>query len=148
MPEAFLPIRSSNILAEVLAHADLDQLRMAETEKYAHVTFFFNSGIEEPFPGEDRLLIPSPRDVPTYDHKPEMSAQPLTDALISKLSEKNYDFVLVNFANPDMVGHTGILDAAVKAVETIDRCLERITETVWSSTARSSSRPTTETANS
>jgi 2,3-bisphosphoglycerate-independent phosphoglycerate mutase len=101
---------------------------MAETEKYAHVTFFFNNGREVPFEGEDRVLVPSPRDVPTYDHKPEMSAQPLTGALLQKLDERDYAFVLVNFANPDMVGHTGVLPAAVKAVETIDSCLDRVTE--------------------
>lgn len=130
LPAAFPPIRSENVLGKVLSDAGLLQLRMAETEKYAHVTFFFNAGREEPFPSEDRVLIPSPRDVPTYDHKPEMSAQPLAEALISKLAENQYAFVLVNFANPDMVGHTGILDAAVKAVETIDHCLEQITAAV------------------
>jgi len=130
LPAAFHSIRSENVLGEVLADSGLCQLRMAETEKYAHVTFFFNAGLEEPFPGEDRVLIPSPRDVPTYDHKPEMSAQPLAEALISKLAERDYAFVLVNFANPDMVGHTGILDAAVKAVETIDHCLEQVTAAV------------------
>jgi 2,3-bisphosphoglycerate-independent phosphoglycerate mutase len=103
---------------------------VAETEKYAHVTFFFNNGREEPFEGEDRILVPSPRDVATYDHKPEMSAEPLTSALLAKLDERAYGFILVNFANPDMVGHTGVLPAAVKAVETIDRCLERVTEKI------------------
>jgi 2,3-bisphosphoglycerate-independent phosphoglycerate mutase len=99
---------------------------MAETEKYAHVTFFFNNGREAPFDGEDRVLVPSPRDVATYDHKPEMSAEPLTRALLEKLDERDYAFILVNFANPDMVGHTGVLPAAVKAVETIDACLEQV----------------------
>ncbi|HEX2484546.1 MAG TPA: 2,3-bisphosphoglycerate-independent phosphoglycerate mutase, partial [Myxococcota bacterium] len=117
-----------NILGEILAAARLPQLRMAETEKYAHVTFFFNNGREEPFEGEDRVLVPSPRDVATYDHKPEMSAEPLTRALLEKLDEREYAFILVNFANPDMVGHTGVLPAAVKAVETIDQCLERVAE--------------------
>lgn len=126
LPVAFPPQSPRKILGELLAEHELEQLRTAETEKYAHVTFFFNAGMEDPFPGEDRLLVPSPRDVATYDHKPEMSALELTDRLISRLSENEYDFVLVNFANPDMVGHTGILDAAVKAVETIDRCLERL----------------------
>jgi 2,3-bisphosphoglycerate-independent phosphoglycerate mutase len=130
LPVAFPPDMPDDILGEILAAARLPQLRMAETEKYAHVTFFFNNGREEPFEGEDRVLVPSPRDVPTYDHKPEMSAEPLTAALIEKLEQREYAFVLVNFANPDMVGHTGLLPAAVKAVETIDRCLDRITETL------------------
>jgi len=130
LPIAFEPQSHEKILGEVIAAADLDQLRMAETEKYAHVTFFFNAGVEEPFPGEDRLLIPSPRDVDTYDHRPEMSAQRLCEALVEKIGEHDYAFVLVNFANPDMVGHTGVLDAAVKAVETIDSCLERLSTAV------------------
>jgi 2,3-bisphosphoglycerate-independent phosphoglycerate mutase len=132
LPVAFPPERPRHILGEILAAARLPQLRMAETEKYAHVTFFFNNGREEPFEGEDRVLIPSPRDVATYDHKPEMSALPLTQALLEKLAERDYAFVLVNFANPDMVGHTGVLPAAVKAVETIDQCLDRITERLLS----------------
>jgi 2,3-bisphosphoglycerate-independent phosphoglycerate mutase len=130
LPIAFPPEMPRNILGEVLAAARQPQLRMAETEKYAHVTFFFNNGREEPFEGEDRVLIPSPRDVDTYDHKPEMSARELTQALLSKLDERDYAFVLVNFANPDMVGHTGVLPATVKAVETIDSCLDRIAEKV------------------
>jgi 2,3-bisphosphoglycerate-independent phosphoglycerate mutase len=128
LPVAFPSETTQHILGEILSAARLPQLRMAETEKYAHVTFFFNNGREVPFEGEDRVLVPSPRDVPTYDHKPEMSAQPLTSALLQKLDERDYAFVLVNFANPDMVGHTGVLPAAVKAVETIDSCLERVTE--------------------
>jgi 2,3-bisphosphoglycerate-independent phosphoglycerate mutase len=128
LPIAFAPEPPHNILGEILAAARLPQLRMAETEKYAHVTFFFNNGREVPFEGEDRVLVPSPRDVATYDHKPEMSAEPLTRALLEKLDERDYAFILVNFANPDMVGHTGVLPAAVKAVETIDRCLDRVTE--------------------
>ena len=130
LPVAFDDEMPRRILGEIVAEAGLSQLRMAETEKYAHVTFFFNCGLETPFPGEDRVLIPSPRDVATYDHKPEMSAQPLTEALLRKLAEHEYAFVLVNFANPDMVGHTGVLPAAVKAVETIDACLERVCEAV------------------
>jgi 2,3-bisphosphoglycerate-independent phosphoglycerate mutase len=94
------------------------------------VTFFFNAGVEEPFPGEDRVLIPSPRDVATYDHKPEMSAVQVTEELLRRIAAHDYAFVLCNFANPDMVGHTGVLPAAVKAVETIDRCLERVAEAV------------------
>lgn len=130
LPVAFEPSVPQSILGEVVSQAGLEQLRIAETEKYAHVTFFFNNGVEEPFPGEDRVLIPSPREVPTYDHKPEMSALQLTDELVARIRGGAYAFILVNFANPDMVGHTGILGAAVKAVETIDRCLERVTAEV------------------
>jgi 2,3-bisphosphoglycerate-independent phosphoglycerate mutase len=130
LPIAFPNEAPRRILGEILADAGLRQLRTAETEKYAHVTFFFNNGREQPFPGEDRLLVPSPRDVATYDHKPEMSAPSLTRALLEKLDERPYAFVLVNFANPDMVGHTGVLPAAVKAVETIDQCLDRVAEKV------------------
>jgi 2,3-bisphosphoglycerate-independent phosphoglycerate mutase len=130
LPVAFDDEMPRRILGELVAEAGLSQLRMAETEKYAHVTFFFNCGIEEPFPGEDRVLVPSPRDVATYDHKPEMSAQPVTEELLRRLQEREYAFILVNYANPDMVGHTGVLPAAVKAVETIDGCLERVSEAV------------------
>jgi len=126
LPVAFPRETPHRILGEVIAERGLEQLRAAETEKYAHVTFFFNAGMEEPFPGEDRVLIASPRDVATYDHKPEMSALQLTDQLVARLEEHDYDFVLVNYANPDMVGHTGILGAAIKAVETVDRCLDRL----------------------
>ncbi|MEE3331259.1 MAG: 2,3-bisphosphoglycerate-independent phosphoglycerate mutase [Myxococcota bacterium] len=130
LPVAFEPTTTQNILGEVLAAHGLEQLRTAETEKYAHVTFFFNAGTEEPFPGEDRVLIPSPRDVDTYDHKPEMSALQLTDTLVGRIKEGDYDFILVNYANPDMVGHTGVMGAAVKAIETIDRCLDRLCNAV------------------
>jgi 2,3-bisphosphoglycerate-independent phosphoglycerate mutase len=127
---AFPSQPAREILAEVISNAGLAQLRIAETEKYAHVTFFFNSGIETPFPGEDRALIPSPRDVATYDHKPEMSAQQVTERLLTCMADEDYAFILLNFANPDMVGHTGMLDAAVKAVETIDTCLQRIADSI------------------
>ncbi len=130
LPVVFPNETPRRILGELLAERDLPQLRIAETEKYAHVTFFFNCGVETPFPGEDRVLVPSPRDVATYDHKPEMSALQVTDQLLLRLAERHYAFILVNFANPDMVGHTGVLPAAVKAVETIDQCLERVTEAV------------------
>jgi 2,3-bisphosphoglycerate-independent phosphoglycerate mutase len=130
LPVAFRSEPPVHILPEELASRGLSQLRIAETEKYAHVTFFFNCGMEEPFPGEDRLLIPSPRDVATYDHKPEMSAREVTERLLQQLREGDYAFILMNYANPDMVGHTGILPAAVKAVETIDACLERVAEAV------------------
>jgi 2,3-bisphosphoglycerate-independent phosphoglycerate mutase len=130
LPVAFHDEMPRRILGELVAEAGLSQLRIAETEKYAHVTFFFNCGLETPFPGEDRVLIPSPRDVPTYDHKPEMSAVEVTEELVRRLKEREYAFVLVNYANPDMVGHTGVLPAAIKAVETIDACLDRVTQTV------------------
>lgn len=119
----FRPQTMDNIFGEVVARAGLQQLRAAETEKYPHVTFFFNGGREEPYEGETRLLVSSPK-VATYDLQPEMSAVELTDKLIEKLPEQ--DVVILNFANPDMVGHTGSLDAAIKAVETVDTCLGRI----------------------
>ncbi|HYQ80669.1 MAG TPA: alkaline phosphatase family protein, partial [Anaeromyxobacteraceae bacterium] len=106
--------------------AGLKQLRCAETEKYAHVTFFFNGGRETVFPGEDRILVPSPRDVKTYDEKPEMSAREVTDKVVEAIRSRRYGFILVNYANPDMVGHTGILDAAVKAVKVVDECIGRL----------------------
>jgi len=112
-----------NILGEVVSAAGRKQLRMAETEKYAHVTYFFNGGIEKPFPGEDHELIPSPK-VATYDLKPEMSAFEVTDALLARMA--NYDLIVLNFANPDMVGHTGVVKAGIKAVETVDACCARI----------------------
>lgn len=130
LPVAFTDEPPHKIFGELLASAKLRQLRAAETEKYAHVTFFFNGGLEQPFAGEDRILVPSPRDVATYDHKPEMSAAEVTGKLLAKLDETAYDFVLVNYANPDMVGHTGVLPAAVKAVETIDACLARVCDAV------------------
>jgi 2,3-bisphosphoglycerate-independent phosphoglycerate mutase len=130
LPVAFPSDPPPNGLGETLSGAGLQQLRIAETEKYAHVTFFFNGGLETPFPGEDRVLIPSPRDVATYDHKPEMSAFQLTDEVLQRISGERYAFILINYANPDMVGHTGVLDAAVKAVETVDRSLERLVERV------------------
>jgi len=117
------------VLGEVLADAGRTQLRMAETEKYAHVTYFFNGGVEAPFPGEDREMVPSPK-VDTYDAKPEMSARELTDALLARLDERRHDFVLVNYANADMVGHTGKMAAAVEAVEVVDRCVGRVLERV------------------
>ena len=114
-----------NSLGEVLAGAGIPQLRIAETEKYAHVTFFFNGGIEAAFSGEDRILIPSP-DVATYDLKPEMSAAEVTDKLVEAIKSGKYGAIIANYANPDMVGHTGIMAAAIKAVETIDACLTRL----------------------
>jgi 2,3-bisphosphoglycerate-independent phosphoglycerate mutase len=130
LPVAFHAEMPRQILAELVAGHGMTQLRIAETEKYAHVTFFFNCGLEEPFPGEDRVLIPSPRDVATYDHKPEMSALEVTERVVQQIREGGYAFILLNYANPDMVGHTGVLPAAVKAVETIGACLERVADAV------------------
>jgi len=116
-------------LAEVLAGQGLSQLHVAETEKYAHVTYFFNGGREQGWPGEDRILVPSPRDVPSYDHKPEMSADEVADRVVGEIGE-GYAFCVVNFANPDMVGHTGSIPAVIKACETADRCLGRVVDRV------------------
>jgi 2,3-bisphosphoglycerate-independent phosphoglycerate mutase len=115
----------TEVLAEVVSRAGRRQFHTAETEKYAHVTYFLNGGREAPFPGEDRLLVPSPR-VATYDQQPEMSAQPVTDVLLERLAGDNYQFLVVNFANPDMVGHTGVFPATVRAVEVVDAMLGRI----------------------
>ena len=124
---AFDPQSLSNTLGEVVEEAGLRQLRIAETEKYAHVTFFFNGGVETPSPNEDRILVPSPK-VATYDLKPEMSAYEVTDKLLYALKNEDYGFIVLNFANCDMVGHTGVFEAAVKAVETVDICLGRIVD--------------------
>jgi 2,3-bisphosphoglycerate-independent phosphoglycerate mutase len=126
LPVAFAPQDLTEIFPELVARAGLRQLRCAETEKYAHVTFFFNGGRETVFANEDRILVPSPRDVKTYDHKPEMSAREVTDKLVEAIGKGGYGFVLVNYANPDMVGHTGLLDAAVKAVKVVDECVGRL----------------------
>lgn len=125
MDSLFPPQPLSNVLGKVVATAGMAQLRIAETEKYAHVTFFFSGGEERSFPDEERILIPSPQ-VATYDLKPEMSAVAVTDALVAAIESNRFGFILVNFANTDMVGHTGILDAAIKAVETVDGCLGRL----------------------
>jgi len=119
---AYPPQNLENTLGDVLSAAGKKQLRIAETEKYAHVTFFFNGGVEEANEGEERILIPSPQ-VATYNLMPEMSAYQVTEKVVEKILSKEYDFVLVNYANPDMVGHTGFLDAAVKAIEVVDECL-------------------------
>jgi 2,3-bisphosphoglycerate-independent phosphoglycerate mutase len=128
-PVAFPEQSVDHVLAEVLAEHGVRQLHAAETEKYAHVTYFFNGGREDEFAGEVRMLVPSPRDVPSYDHKPEMSAAELAARVVEALGE-GYAFVVVNFANPDMVGHTGVIPAVVKAVETTDGCLGRVVEAV------------------
>jgi 2,3-bisphosphoglycerate-independent phosphoglycerate mutase len=128
LPIAFESTSFPEILGEVVADAGLHQLRIAETEKYAHVTFFFNGGKETPFANEDRVLIPSPKDVATYDLKPEMSAHEVTDEVIQRIKKGTYDLIVLNFANPDMVGHTGVLAAAISAMETVDRCTGRIVD--------------------
>ncbi len=125
-PVVFGPQTLTMGLGETVATAGLAQMRIAETEKYPHVTYFFNGGVESPYSSEDRFIIPSPKDVPTYDFKPEMSAQQVTDTVVEKL--KDYDLVILNFANPDMVGHTGVVEAAIKAVETIDADVKVIVE--------------------
>ena len=133
VPCAFRPPeRMREILGETISLAGRRQLRVAETEKYPHVTYFFNGGDERPFDGEDRILVPSPRDVATYDEKPEMSAPEVTARVADAVRGGEYDFVLVNFANPDMVGHTGSLPAAIAAVETVDRCLGELMDAVRS----------------
>ena len=126
LPIAFDPVHLEMILGEVVSRQGLHQLRIAETEKYAHVTYFFNGGEETPFENEDRCLIPSPRDVATYDQKPEMSAPQVADEVVARLDTGKYDFIVLNFANMDMVGHSGVMAAAVKACETVDRCLEKV----------------------
>jgi 2,3-bisphosphoglycerate-independent phosphoglycerate mutase len=130
LPVAFRSEIVGDTLGEIVSREGLPQLRLAETEKYAHVTFFFNGGLETPFSKEDRVLIPSPRDVATYDHKPEMSAFQLTDEALRRIASEQYAFILINYANPDMLGHTGVLEAAIKAVETVDQGLERLAESI------------------
>lgn len=125
LPAAFSASRLENIFGEVISKAGIRQFRIAETEKYAHVTYFFNGGEERSFPGEDRFLIPSPKEVATYDQKPEMSAYQVTEELERRIRFRDYGFILVNYANPDMVGHTGVLEAGIRAVEVIDECLGR-----------------------
>ena len=125
-PVVFEPQSLANILGEIVSKAGRAQLRIAETEKYPHVTYFFNGGIEKQYPGEDRIIVPSPKDVPTYDYKPEMSAPEVTAKVVEALPK--YDLVILNFANPDMVGHTGVVEAGIKAVETIDECVKAVVE--------------------
>jgi 2,3-bisphosphoglycerate-independent phosphoglycerate mutase len=126
LPVAFLPVYLEDVVGAVVSERGRVQLRIAETEKYAHVTYFLNGGREEPFPGEERRLIPSPREVPTYDQKPEMSAPEVTEEALDRIRSGRYDLVVLNFANMDMGGHTGDLEAAVNAVETVDGCVEKI----------------------
>jgi 2,3-bisphosphoglycerate-independent phosphoglycerate mutase len=129
MATIFPPQTFANILGEVVSHAGRTQLRMAETEKYPHVTYFLNGGREEPYSGEDRIMVPSPK-VATYDLQPEMSAPELTDKAVAAINSGKYDLIVLNFANPDMVGHTGSLPAAIKAVETVDTGLGRIADAI------------------
>ena len=126
---AFKPTVLNNTFGEYISSKGLKQLRIAETEKYAHVTFFFNGGNEKQYEGEDRILVPSPK-VETYDLKPEMSAYEVTDNVLEAIKSEKYNAIILNYANPDMVGHTGNLDAAVKAIETIDECVGKVVETV------------------
>ena len=127
LPRAFEPQPITRLFGQVVAERKLRQLRIAETEKYAHVTFFFNGGTDVPFDGEERMLVPSPK-VATYDLKPEMSAFEVTDKVVEAVDSDRFDAMVLNYANPDMVGHTGILEAGMKAVEAVDRCLERTVE--------------------
>ena len=130
LPVAFPPQRLDNILARALADAGLSNLRIAETEKYAHVTYFFNGGEETVYPGESRILIPSPS-VSTYDLKPEMSAYEVAERAVAEIASGKHAFMVLNFANGDMVGHTGVLPAAVQAIEAVDRNLQWVVEKVW-----------------
>src|SRR5262249_52325512 len=127
-PVLFPPERLTRLFGEVVSEAGLGQLRIAETEKYAHVTYFFNGGDEHAFPGEERVLLPSPKSVRTYDLKPEMSLREGTEECAKRIRSGAYGFVLVNFANPDMIGHTGNLDAAIVAIEEVDRSLGALAE--------------------
>ncbi len=129
IPVAFPAERMNKVFGQVLAQRGMRQLRIAETEKYAHVTFFFNGGVETPFEGEDRILVPSPQ-VKTYDLQPEMAAPELTDQLIEAIESGKYDVIICNYANPDMVGHTGKIDATVKAIEVLDKCLARVYDAI------------------
>lgn len=126
---AFPPEKLKNVFGQYISDLGATQLRIAETEKYAHVTFFFNGGIENPYSGEDRILVPSPK-VATYDLQPEMSAYIVTERVLEAVASDKYDFIILNFANADMVGHTGIMEAAVKAVETLDKCVPQITDAI------------------
>jgi len=132
LPAAFPPIHLEQILGVTISQQGFKQLRIAETEKYAHVTYFFNGGEEKPFAQEDRCMIPSPREVATYDLKPEMSAFEVTEEALSRIKAGSYDLIVLNFANMDMVGHTGVLNAGIKAVETVDTCVGKIIHQVQS----------------
>jgi 2,3-bisphosphoglycerate-independent phosphoglycerate mutase len=129
-PVAFPPALPADTLAAVISRAGETQLHVAETEKYAHVTYFFNGGVEQQLAGERRELVASQRDIPTYDHKPQMSAREITDAFLSAFAEDQPRFSIINFANADMVGHTGVMAATIAAVETVDECLKKVVQAV------------------
>jgi 2,3-bisphosphoglycerate-independent phosphoglycerate mutase len=129
LPVVIPPESMANILANVMGQTNLRNLRVAETEKYAHVTYFFNGGVEQPFPGEDRVLVASPK-VATYDLKPEMSAAGIAQAVVKAVEDGTFDVMIVNFANADMVGHSGKIEPTIKAVETVDACLGEIEKAV------------------
>nr|YP_009397388.1 phosphoglycerate mutase [Dasyclonium flaccidum]ARW66574.1 phosphoglycerate mutase [Dasyclonium flaccidum] len=129
LPKVFTAEHRKNFLGQIISESNLKQLRLAETEKYAHVTYFFNGGIEEPFPGEDRELIPSPK-VETYDLKPEMSAYQITKSLLQAIDKNIYKVIIINYANPDMIGHTGNLDATIKSIEVVDKCINKLVDKV------------------
>jgi 2,3-bisphosphoglycerate-independent phosphoglycerate mutase len=135
LPAAFEPSSMARILAEVVSTTGKTMFRTAETEKYAHVTYFFNGGVEPPYPGEERVLVPSPQ-VATYDLQPEMSAAGVTDVLCNAIEARQHDFILCNYANADMVGHTGSLKATISAVETVDQCLARVVQSADRAGAR------------
>jgi 2,3-bisphosphoglycerate-independent phosphoglycerate mutase len=126
---AFKPDSLANTFGEYISRLGYKQLRIAETEKYAHVTFFFNGGVETVYPGEDRALIPSPK-VATYDLKPEMSAYEVTEEAVKRINSKEYDVIILNFANPDMVGHTGVMEAAKVAIEAVDVCVGKVVDAI------------------
>lgn len=136
LPVAFAPRELKNILGEIASREGIRQLRIAETEKYAHVTYFFNGGEEKKFPLEERILIPSAKDVPTYDLKPAMSAYEITQALLKQIRERHYDLVILNYANADMVGHTGNFEATIRACEVIDECVGKVVEATLSNNGR------------
>ena len=131
LPVAFSPQHPDNILGEILSKNSVSQLRIAETEKYAHVTYFFNGGHEKVFDNEERILIPSPRDVATYDEKPSMSALKIADKACEQIKLKKFEFIILNFANMDMTGHTGVLKAAIKACEIVDQCTAKVVKAIW-----------------
>jgi len=136
LPYLFEPIAIQNHLGEFISGLGLSQLRVAETEKYPHVTYFFNGGVEKAWAGEDRKIIPSPRDVKTYDQRPEMSAEGVCQVVLDGINSRSYDLIVVNFANCDMVGHTGVLSAGIRAVETVDSCLGRILKALDAASGR------------
>jgi 2,3-bisphosphoglycerate-independent phosphoglycerate mutase len=134
------PPEEARSLTEAFSEAGWRQLHVAETEKYAHVTYFFNGGREEPFPGEDRVLVPSPK-VTTYDKQPEMSAEGVAEVVVAAIARGEHDFILANFANPDMVGHTGVWAATVSALETVDECIGRVVDALGALDSRDESAP-------